>query len=654
MKRNYIKPAKFPIWAKVDSGACETGRYALCSDGIAAKFDASSLPYKNHIELSGFKASSIISYKINKNKTPRFYRFCVFPSLRIIPDDTRGALTYAFPGVNIKINKKKEQVERTFFNGILQFACVADGARIDRRFIIGNDKMLLIEEIKITAQTPAEVSMYCKKPYKVVKKNNSATEKEYVLTTRIFVDEFVFSQKRMSMNIDNEKTIYIVYSAEPITMEDVQRQIKLREAFLAESKKRLKITVPDEVLNRMLELTKIRASESIFETKNGLMHSPGGGQYYAALWTNDQCEYANPFFAYLGYDKAWEQSLNCYRMYAKLASPDRAVFTSIVAQGDGYWYGAGDRGDSAMYVYGFARYLLTTGDRENAQRYLSSLETACEYVMGKMNENGVIESDSDELENRFESGRANLSTAVISYDAFCTMSYLEAELGNKERGRIYGAFAEKIRAGIKSYFEDVVEGFETYRYCKEESRLRSWICLPLTVGIFDRTDGTIAALKSDKLKKPCGLLTRSGEKTYWDRSLLYALRGMFYAGRADDALEMLTEYTRTRLLGEHVPYPIEACPEGNAAHLSAESALYIRIFTEGILGFRPLGFRCFELRPNLPSAWKELKVSGFHYAGISLTINICILGEQISIEIPELSYEERSDGDNRFIISVNR
>ena len=36
--------------------------------------------------------------------------------------------------------------------------------------------------------------------------------------------------------------------------------------------------------------------------------------------------------------------------------------------------------------------------------------------------------------------------------------------------------------------------------------------------------------------------------------------------------------------GEHVPYPVEAWPEGNQRHLSAESALYCRIFTEGLFG----------------------------------------------------------------------
>ena len=54
------------------------------------------------------------------------------------------------------------------------------------------------------------------------------------------------------------------------------------------------------MLNKAFAFAKVRATESIFATKGGLMHGPGGGRYYAAIWANDQAEYANPFFGYLG------------------------------------------------------------------------------------------------------------------------------------------------------------------------------------------------------------------------------------------------------------------------------------------------------------------------------------------------------------------
>ncbi|MEI6579581.1 MAG: hypothetical protein WCN92_08995, partial [Eubacteriales bacterium] len=155
-----------------------------------------------------------------------------------------------------------------------------------------------------------------------------------------------------------------------------------------------------------------------------------------------------------------------------------------------------------------------------------------------------------------------------------------------------------------------------------ESKLRSWICLPLAVGIFDRTESTTAALLSPKLRMTEGLVTRSGEKTFWDRSTLYALRGLFNAGQQEKAIELLETYSNARLLGNHIPYCVEAYPEGNQAQLSAESGLYVRIYTEGILGYRPTGFNRFLLKLNLPEKWDFIKLESFAAHNSKINIEI--------------------------------
>src|SRR5690606_33427460 len=82
----------------------------------------------------------------------------------------------------------------------------------------------------------------------------------------------------------------------------------------------------------------------------------------------------------------------------------------------------------------------------------------------------------------------------------------------------------------------------------------------------------------------------------------------YNAGESDTATAYLRRYSKERLLGDHVPYAIEAWPEGNQRHLSAESALYCRIITEGMFGFRPTGFRSFILNPQLPDGWDKLSL----------------------------------------------
>lgn len=636
MKLIYKKPLIFPAWGIFSGKDAGKTYYRLADNCVVFTPEQGKLPHHNHIEMTGFEASSIISYRVNEKKRLQLYSFCVFPQIRVIPNETRGSFSRRFQNAALHFANAKAKVTEIRFDGILQIKEQAGSTEICRRLTTARSKKALIEEITVKNTGSAAVNFTLKtdKPQRTIHKIFLVENRDQEVFTASFDGETRLTSQsvRLTLTTGQEKVITICYGAEKLTLKDAKAELDLRAQFIADSKSRLKIQTPDETLNRMLDFCKIRASESIFNTKNGFMHGPGGGNFYGALWTNDQCEYANPLFAYLGYKTAQEQSLNCYRLYADLAKPDKAIPTSIIACGDGLWHGAGDRGDSSMFLYGLCRYLLTTGDREKTAEFLPAMERAAEYVKRQITDEGVVKSDSDELENRFESGKANLSTAVITYDALLSLQYIYTELGETQKAEPYKELCRKIENGIESYFGRTVEGFETYRYCEEEPHLRSWICLPLTVGIDKRKDGTVKALLSDKLSKDSGILTKSGTKTYWDRSALYGMRGLFYVGESEKALRMLTAYTKERLFGCHPPYPVEAFPEGNSAQLSAESALYVRIFTEGILGYRPTGFNAFQIKPNLPKAWKAFQIQGMELCGKTVDITVRN-GENYTVQI---------------------
>ena len=78
------------------------------------------------------------------------------------------------------------------------------------------------------------------------------------------------------------------------------------------------------------------------------------------------------------------------------------------------------------------------------------------------------------------------------------------------------------------------------------------ISLPLIAGIADRAAGTSAALTGPELMTENGCLTEQGSDVFWDRATLYALRGIFYTGNPDKALEILHRLSQRRLLGDHV------------------------------------------------------------------------------------------------------
>jgi len=266
-----------------------------------------------------------------------------------------------------------------------------------------------------------------------------------------------------------------------------------------------------------------------------------------------------------------------------------------------------------MIAYGAARFALASGNREQAAQLWPLIEWCLEYCHRKLNAAGVVISDTDELEGRFPAGNANLCTSSLYYDALNSAVYLGEVLGKeKKQINIYKDQAAALKVAIEKYFGARIEGFDTYRYYKENDTLRAWICIPLTMGIDERKEGTIDALFSPRLWTVDGLASLAGDLTFWDRSTLYALRGVLAAGETNQALRFLHYYSNRRLLGDHVPYPVEAYPEGSQRHLSAESGLYCRIFTEGLFGIRPPGLHSFSFTPRFPDSWSVMSLRHIH------------------------------------------
>ena len=108
---------------------------------------------------------------------------------------------------------------------------------------------------------------------------------------------------------------------------------------------------------------------------------------------------------------------------------------------------------------------------------------------------------------------------------------------------------------------------------------------------------------------------------------------MFASGDTRRGLDRLIEYSSRRLLGEHVPYAVEAYPEGGQAHLSAESALYCRIFVEGLFGIRPTGLDAFAMTPRLPDGWDRMSLRAIHAFGRIFDVEIRRAGANLQVRV---------------------
>lgn len=592
----------------------------------------SDIPHDDHIEMSGERMAFVLRWGIDPNGAFRQERSLVFPLLRTVPNDTHASLMYRMAtdipsllGVN-GLALQAERVEQVSVDGALTVRSLWGVGKMN----VGSardTKLVPVVEMTRTIFPSRNLPLMCehyvlrnvgRKPLAVYIPEFSqavTTDPAKGVTGSYVVRGDLAGSGTFTLAPADSLAFDAVFQAyrsgeEPLRP-DVAAEYAARMEFVHGCiDANLVLETPDPVIDTEFRYAKLRAAESIIETRGGYMHAPGGESYYAAVWANDQAEYVNPFFPFLGYGTGNESALNSFRHFARFMNPGyEPLPSSIIAEGDDIWNGAGDRGDAAMIACGAARYALARGSRAEAEELWPLIEWCLEYCRRKLTADGVVASDTDELEGRFPTGEANLCTSTLYYDALLSAVPLGRELGVRPAVTArYAAEAGALAKAIDAHFGGEVGGYDTYRYYDGNTLLRSWICMPLIVGLRERCEGTVRALLSPELLTDDGLLTEQGGATFWDRSTLYALRGIYNAGYADRATEMLHRYSQRRLLGDHVPYPIEAWPEGSQRHLSAESGLYCRIVTEGLFGIRPAGLRSFDLTPGMPSAWERMSL----------------------------------------------
>ena len=591
------------------------------TDDNAIVWDLSNeirLPHSDNIELSGKKVAVIVSYEVDKNKRLKVSRDVIFPQLRHYIESSANRWRYYRAYLRDEYTDDFLPpiivADRTFEPGPLDsiridgeltfYHSVEQGLKVTRTLVPSMSERLFVEgwSIQNTTESTIEIELG-KSDFIQEQRGQNGFFKRRTYTRSegkhsiVSGGSFDFSLC-VSAQLDDEPEV-------ELSFEEVHAE---RQSFLDTISNNLVLETPDTILNRLFEFSKIRAAESIYETKMGLVHSPGGGRYYTGVWANDQAEYSGPFFPFLGYETGNIAAMNAYRQFLRnIPEGDGNFWSSFEMEGTVTCCG-GDRGDAAMIAFGASQYALFSGSKAEADELWPLIEWSLEYCERHRNDAGVITSDSDEMEGRIATGGANLATSSLTYGALRQTALLAKAMGKKSAViKNYENRAADLHQSIEAYFGATIDSLDTYQYFQDHPYLRHWICLPLVMGIDDRKEGTLNAL-FDKLWTDNGVKVEHNPNLeepdlFWDRGTLYAFRGAFKAGAVNRGLAKLHAYSKTRLLGAHVPYVVEAWPEGNMAHLSAESALYCRIFTEGILGIVPIGFKSFDLTPNIPDDW---------------------------------------------------
>lgn len=603
-------------------------RFEIADRGIVWKVEPGDA-HRDEMEMSAFGADFFVGYGVDEAGKMILDRYIVFPRLRTIPNNTHASFQCALAAERIPRLQADGQIpeERAVsfaFDGVLTCESESGGLRIVRQFYPAAEARAAFEKVTLENSKSEPVSVSLDKPEIVPVHRGRGTKGVYrVEASHHFTGKLLNPGERV--------TFYLCYSGrianEPVPQPDGAQELQKRYERISCFTNAAQTESGNPLLDRMFDFARLRAGESIFATDGGLLHSPGGRAYYAATWCNDEVEYAGPWLVTTGDKAAIEASLNAYLQYIPFMDDQyEKIPSSVIAEGRDIWEGAMDRGDAAMYLYGASLFTLYSGSREILEKLWGAIKWCAEYCRRRTLPEGVIGSESDEQEGRFPTdGRANLSTSVLCYGGLRKAALLAEEMGEYALSREYLQRADALAEAIEAYFGARLHGYDTYRYSKGFDTLRSWLCLPLVMGLNKRKDGTVEAMLSPYLWTEKGMYTcEPGEEnpseTIWDRAALYGFKGAFLAGKGDRVFEDLIRYCRTRLLGDRVPYPVEAWPEGNMRHLSGESALFCRIITEGMLGMEPTGMRRFAVTPRLPAALDHLHLK-----------NICLCGRTVHI-----------------------
>lgn len=538
------------------------------------------------LEMSGESVSGIVGYGAQSGKLI-LTRDIVFPNFRIQPNNTHGS--YCVRGAKPPVFLGDERFDKAQLSGILTVFSHTGSAAIKRSFYPSATLSCFYEDIEITAAKGG-----VKPCYEALERLETKLGCEgYIYVDRVADRAAQTLKKGEKFRVIFTYRAYFANENPPAETDALQKRISRIE----ELRSVCDLTTGNDIIDTEFAFAKIRAGESIFRTKKGLMHCPGGYSYYAAVWCNDQLEYAAPWFAFTGDKKALEASENAFLRYFPFMNDSfLPIPSSIIAEGFDYWNGAGDRGDAAMYLFGLSRYLLTVGKAPD-ERQEAALEWCVEYIGRKTGDYGEVYSDSDELEGRIKSG-VNLATTSLAYGGFELVSLLWRKHGREELSKKSDRLKERVKGAFEAYFGAEIGGYKTYAYHKGCNEIRAWNCLPVYMGVSERAQDTLAAVE-DRLFYDYGCRISEGEEVTWDRSTLYFITSLFRAGQSEKAFSMLNGYSEKRLLGDRVPYPVEAYPEGNMRHLSAESALYCRVITDGLLNIA-LGENGFSFRKSIP------------------------------------------------------
>lgn len=257
-------------------------RWRLQDQGIEWNVTQNGIdPHEDHLEMSGKRVSVIFRYGVNQDGKLILSRKVIWPTLRTIPNDTHGSLIHDFelesmPSICINGNPSVNERPVGFqFSGLLNIRSKEDnGVMIERTLFPSTSSKSVFEKFVITNTSDEAVSIKISPSMSMSRKSVKGVAGIYLID----VSHDAASRYWLGSQESCEFSLRISarHLQEKDESLDIHQEEEMRSNFINQINQSLRLETPDLVLNQMFAFAKLRAAESIFETKNGPMHGPGG------------------------------------------------------------------------------------------------------------------------------------------------------------------------------------------------------------------------------------------------------------------------------------------------------------------------------------------------------------------------------------------
>ena len=259
--------------------------WTVTEDHRALHWDCECKPedHTDFIEMSGLYASAIITYGIRGGRLT-LQRHPVFPMLRTFPNNTHSSWQFDIPEERIPVVSADGKPVAEYpcgiiLNGTLEIISRDDeaGLLVARTLFVSPDQTALCELVEYENMSGRPLTI-------------TAEGMETVQLARergphgLLISERTVRWDGPADGIlepDATAVMQIVYAGriahQPTPEVNVQKALADRRARVNALTAPLTLSTGNDILDTMFHFAKIRAGESIYRTRCGDVHSPGGG-----------------------------------------------------------------------------------------------------------------------------------------------------------------------------------------------------------------------------------------------------------------------------------------------------------------------------------------------------------------------------------------